>query len=69
MRAIPDSSGNAVPVRQIQASDVNPYHMPGADPGRLAKSTAVHPVAHGGVEGGEAFECGIGECALIFRAN
>jgi phospholipase C len=35
----PDSNGNAVPVRQIQASDENAYYMPGADPGEGYSAT------------------------------
>ena len=35
----PDSSGNAVPVTQIQASDENAYYMPGADPGEGYSAT------------------------------
>src|SRR3984885_1168048 len=35
----PDSSGNSVPVKQIQASDKNAYYMPGADPGEGYSAT------------------------------
>ena len=35
----PDSSGNAVPVRQIEVSHENAYYMPGADPGEGYSAT------------------------------